>query len=414
MRKLLFGALLAAAAAVGLYYKGMLPLLPPPSGGAASKQAASLGGMAAARTEPAAAVTVARAQKVPIEEIVLVTGTLVPRLEVLVAPEVEGLRVISLHAEEGDVVEKGQVLARLEQETLKALIAQNDATLARSAAAIMQARSNITAAEARREEASNALDRARPLGKSGVVSESTLDQREAAARTAVALLRVAQDGLKLAEAERAQVEAQRRDLDWKLSRTEVRAPVDGIVSRRNARLGAVASGSAVAQPLFNLIARGEIELEADVPEIDLARIRPGQFASISVAGAGETKGKVRLVMPEVDRTTRQGRVRIGLGNGSSHRVGSFARGTVLIRKSEELALPSSAVLFGKEGAYVQLVVDNRIVTRKIVFGLTTAERTEIRAGLEPGDAVVAKAGTFLREGDLVNPTEQRNGSARVN
>jgi RND family efflux transporter MFP subunit len=414
MKKLFFGLALAAAIAAGLYSQGLLPLVPSPAGIAAPQQAAAMKGKVAVRAEPAPAVTVARAVKAPIEESVLVTGTLVPRLEVLVAPEVEGLRLISLHAEEGDRVEKGQILARLEQETLKALIAQNDAAQSKAAAAIMQARSNIAAAEARRVEASNALDRAKPLGKSGVVSESTLDQREAAARSALALLRVAQDGLKLAEAERAQVEAQRRDLDWKLTRTDVRAPVGGIISRRNARIGGVASGSAMAQPMFNIIAEGQIELEAEVPEIDLARIRPDQPAVLTVAGAIEARGKVRLVMPEVDRSTRQGRVRIAFDNGSNYRIGSFARGMVLVRTSEALVVPSSAVLFGADGAYVQLVIDNRIVSRKIAVGLTTAERTEIRSGLQPGDAVVAKAGTFLREGDLVSPVELRNGSAKVN
>lgn len=414
MKKLLIGSALAFAVAAGLYTQGLLPGVPAPAGLANPKRGSAPKGKVTVRAEPAPAVTVARAVTAPIEESVLVTGTLVPRLEVLVAPEVEGLRLISLHAEEGDRVEKGQVLARLEQETLKALIAQNDAAQAKAAAAIMQARSNISAAEARRVETANALDRAKPLGKSGVFSESTLDQREAAARTALALLRVAQDGLKLAEAERAQVEAQRRDLDWKLTRTDVRAPIGGIVSRRNARIGAVASGSAMAQPMYNIIADGEIELEAEVPEIDLARIRSDQPAAIFVAGAAETRGKVRLVMPEVDRATRQGRVRIRFDNGSPYRIGSFARGTVLVRKSEALVLPSSAVLFGADGAYVQLVIGNRIVSRKVAVGLTTAERTEIRSGLQPGDAVVAKAGTFLREGDLVSPVELRNGSAKVN
>ncbi len=414
MKKLLIGAALVAAVAAGLYTKGLLPLVPPPAGFAGPQQAKQPSGKVSARLEPAPAVTVARATKAPIEDSVLVTGTLVPRLEVLVAPEVEGLRLISLHAEEGDRVVKGQILARLEQETMRALIAQSEASLAKAAASIMQARSNISAADARRVETANALDRARPLSKSGVVSESTLDQREAAARTAAAQLRVAQDGLKLAEAEHAQVEAQRRDLDWKLSRTDVRAPVGGIISRRNARIGGVATGSAMGQAMFNIIADGEIELEAEVPEVDLARIRADQPATIAVAGSGEARGTVRLVMPEVDRATRQGRVRISLADATAYRIGSFARGNVLVRRSEALVVPSSAVLFGADGAYVQLVVDNRVVSRKVVVGLSTAERTEIRSGLEAGDAVVAKAGTFLRAGDLVSPVEHRNGSAKVN
>lgn len=414
MKKVVIGIAMAAVVGGGLYVVGMPQLARSPAGQAAPVEAKRQNGKSAPRDEPAPTVTVVRAAKAPIEETVLVTGTLVPRLEILVAPEVEGLRVMELLVEEGTRVAKGQVLARLETETLRAQLAQNDATLAKAAASIMQAESNITAAEARRVETANALERARPLSRSGVVSDSTLDQREAAARTAAAQLKVAEDGLKLAIAERAQVEAQRRDIAWKLSRAEVRAPADGLVSRRNGRIGAVASGTAVAQPLFNLIADGEIELEAEVPEGDLARLQAGQPATIAIAGAAEAKGKVRLVMPEVDRATRQGKVRIGVGDGASLRIGSFGRGTVLVRKSEVLALPAGAVLFGAEGAYVQLVVDNRIVTRKVVSGLATAEAIEIRSGLVAGDAVVAKAGTFLRAGDLITPVDLRNGAAKVN
>jgi HlyD family secretion protein len=414
MKKLIAGSALAAVAALGLYKAGMLPFTKPDAGHAAPREAGQSAQKSAQREEPAPAVTVARATLAPLTETVLVTGTLVPRLEVLVAPEVEGLRVVELLVEEGDRVKKGQLLARLEQETLKVQLAQNEATLARAHAAIAQAQSNVAAAEARRVEASNAFDRARPLRQSGTVSESTLDQREAAFRTAAAQLKAAQDGQKLAEAEKAQVEAQRRDVAWRLSRTEVRATVDGIVSRRNARIGGLGSGAAVAQPMFNLIADGQIELEAEVPEADLARLKAGQVATVTVAGAGEVKGTVRLVMPEVDKATRQGRLRIGLGDNPGLHIGSFGRGAVLLRSATGLVVPTSAVLFNAEGAYVQIVSGNRVVSRKVVAGLQTGEVVEIREGLAEGEAVVARSGTFLRAGDAVTPVEARDTAKKTN
>ncbi len=410
----LTAAILVAVIGTGLYVKGLPPFAKPPESHASTRETATQAPQKGTRIEAAPAVTVVRAGLARIRDTVLVTGTLVPRLEILVAPEVEGLRVTELLVEEGDRVEKGQLLARLEKETLNASLAQNDAMRAKAAAAITQAQSNIVAAEARRVESGNALDRAKPLSKSGVLSDSTLDQREAASRTAVAQLRVAEDGLKVSEAELAQVDAQRRDILWKLSRTEVQATVGGVVSRRNARIGGVASGAAVAQPMFNIIANGEIELEADVPEQDLARLKPNQKAAISIAGTGEITAKVRLVMPEVDKATRQGRVRIAITDGSRLRIGSFGRGDVLVREAETLALPASAVLFGAEGAYVQLVSAGRIVTRKVETGLQSAVFVEIVSGIAPGDLIVAKAGTFLREGDLITPIESRSNSAKVN
>lgn len=413
MNPKLLSAIIVAAAGAGLYWQGLPPFAKSPEGHASTREAQLPAATKGAREEAAPAVTVVRARTARIRDTILVTGTLVPRLEVLVAPEVEGLRVVELLVEEGDRVEKGQLLARLEKETLNASLAQNDAMRSKAAAAITQAQSNIVAAEARRMEAGNALDRAKPLSKSGVLSDSTLDQREAAARTAVAQLKVAEDGLKVAEAELAQVDAQRRDILWKLSRTDVQATIGGIVSRRNARIGGMASGSAVAQPMFNLISNGEIELEADVPEQDLARLKENQKAVISIAGAGEIAASVRLVMPEVDKATRQGRVRIAIAKGSPVRIGSFGRGDVLVRDAETLALPVSAVLFGAEGAYVQLVSAGRIVTRKVETGLQSAALVEIVSGVAPGELAVAKAGTFLRHGDLVTPIEARSNSAKA-
>jgi HlyD family secretion protein len=202
----------------------------------------------------AAPVTVVRVARAHFRETVLVTGSLVAREEVLVGPEVEGLRVTEVLADEGMRVKKGDVLARLVSDTLEAQLAQNDAALARAEAASAQARSGIVQAEARLLEANNAFERAKPLRTAGHLAESAYDQREQAARTAEAQLLAARDGLKVAEAEKGQIEAQRRELLWRRGRTEVIAPADGIVSRRMARIGAFAAGS--AEPMFRIVAKG--------------------------------------------------------------------------------------------------------------------------------------------------------------
>jgi HlyD family secretion protein len=353
----------------------------------------------------AAPVTVARVARAHFTETVLVTGSLAAREEVLVGPEVEGLRVVEVLAEEGMRVTKGDVLARLVADTLEAQLAQNDAALARAEAASAQARSGIVQAEARLLEANNAFERAKPLRAAGHLPESAFDQREQAARTAEAQLLAAREGLKVAEAEKRQVEAQRRELLWRRGRTEVIAPADGIVSRRLARIGGFAAGG--AEPMFRIVAKGEVELDAEIPETRLAAVKVGQPARIEVAGLGEVAGNVRLVSPEVDKATRLGRVRIYLGDNPRLRVGSFARGTIETAAGEGLALPLAAVLFGSEGPVAQLVRDNRVETRKIRIGLSTGSMIEVRAGLSEGDLVVARSGTFLRDGDLVRPLPER-------
>ncbi len=250
------------------------------------------------KATPPPAISVADVATAEFTETVVVSGSLVPRDEILVTPEVEGFRVLDLRVDESDRVKKGDVLATLVSESLDAQIAQNDASLARADAAISRARSEIVAATARLEEATSAFERAKPLQNSGYLSKSTFDQRKAAATTAQAQLVAARDGLKLAQAEKGQVEAQRRGLEWRLANTKVTAPEDGIVSRRDAHIGALASSS--AKPMFHIIARGEVELDAEVIETELARIHVGQKARIDVAGVGEVTGTVRLISPEIN------------------------------------------------------------------------------------------------------------------
>lgn len=359
----------------------------------------------------AAAVTVARVAPAQFTETVLTTGSLAAREEVLVGPEVEGLRVTEVLAEEGMRVKRGDVLARLVADTLEAQLAQNDAAHARAQAAAAQARSGIVQAEARLLEANNAFERAKPLRAAGHLAESAYDQREQAARTAQAQLLAAGDGLKVAEAEKAQVEAQRRELLWRRGRTEVIAPADGVVSRRMARIGGFAAGA--AEPMFRIVANGEVELDAEVPETRLAAVRIGQPARVEVAGSGEVMGTVRLVSPEVDKATRLGRVRIYLGDNPTLRVGSFARGVIETATGEGLAVPAAAVLFGPEGPVAQLIHNNRVETRKIKTGLSSGSMVEVRAGLSEGDLVVARSGTFLRDGDLVRPVGEQTGAGEV-
>jgi len=337
-------------------------------------------------------------------ETVLVTGSLVPREEILVAPEVEGLRVLELKVDEGDRVKKGDVLAVLVSETMESQVAQNDAAIARANAAISRAQSQIVEADARLAEAKSALERARPLVKSKYLAESVYDQREAAAKTAEAQLTAARDGLKFAEAEKAQVEAQRSELIWRRGNTAVKSPADGLVSRRGARVGSIAIGAFVAgsgEPLFRIVARGEIELDAEVSETRLAKIAADQQARVEVGGTGEFAGTVRLVSPEVDKATRLGRVRIFLGDKAGLRVGAFARGLIETARARNLAVPQSAILYDDQGATVQVVIDGKIETRRIETGLTAGSQVEVRRGLAAGDLVVAKSGTFLRNGDAV-------------
>jgi RND family efflux transporter MFP subunit len=350
----------------------------------------------------APAVSVMQATRGPIAETIIVGGTLVAREEILVAAQVEGLAIVDILAEEGQAVKAGQVLARLSRDTTEAALAQNAAQIARAEAAIAQSRAAITEAEAAQAAAAASFNRTRQLRTEGIASAEVFDQREAAARQTAARVAYSREQLKLAEADLGIARAARRDLEIRLARTEIKAPSDGVISRRSARVGAIASGA--GEPLFRLIENGQIELEGDVAEVALARIRPGQPVRVRPAGfARDVMGQVRLVASEVSRTTRLGRVRVALTDSTGLTVGAFARGQIEVARSAGVLAPLSAVQFGPQGAQIQVVKGDRVEVRHVRTGLRQGSQVEIVEGLEAGEQVVLIAGSFLRNGDRVNP-----------
>jgi RND family efflux transporter MFP subunit len=346
-------------------------------------------------------VTVVQATMQDFVDRFFVSGTLVPRDEAMVGAQIDGLRIVELLADDGDHVVKGQVLARLDRSQLDALVAQNDAAMARADAAIAQAQSQIAQFDAALTQAQAELDRAKKLDVT-IVTQATLDQRIAAFRTAQAQLAAARGALAAAQADKASRAAERRELMVRIDRTEVKAPVAGVVSRRTARLGAVAMSAGDA--LFRIITDGAIELEADIPEQSLARLKTGMQAKIALPGIeGEVEAHVRLISEEVDKTTRLGKVRFALPPDAPAHIGSFASGVAIIARRTGVGVPTSAVTRGDDGDFVQVVKEGRIELRKITVGVTNARSTEAREGLEAGETVVARAASFLRPGDIVRP-----------
>ncbi len=346
-------------------------------------------------------ITVTEARRITFIDNVLVTGSLVPREEVLCGPEIDGYRLTELLAEEGDIVQAGQVLARLSREILDAQLAQNAASAARSQAAMDQVRNQIAESEATLRQAEDSFNRIKPLRESGVASQAAYDERDAAYRTARARLAAQREGLKLAEADLALNQAQRRELEIKLSRTDIRAPAAGIISRRTARIGSVSSSS--GEPLFRIIRNGEIELDGEVPEFYMAKLKAGQRAQVEIAGAGERAATVRLVSSEVNTASRLGRVRIFLGNAPALHIGTFAKAMIDAGQHDAVGVPSTALLYQNESAVVLSVLDNKVRDKVVKPGLLAGDSVEIKEGLKEGEVVVLRAGSLLRSGDTIEP-----------
>ena len=351
------------------------------------------------RPQPLPVVSVSIARTGVLVERVILNGTLVPREEVLVGAETDGLAISEILVEEGMVVERGALLARLSQSTVNAQLSQNAAQFARCEAALLVARSRIAAAEATRTQADPALRRSRDLLSTGTATRETVEHRQMAVETAVANVAEAHAGLRVAEADCALALAQRGELLVRHAHTELRAPVAGLISRRTARVGAIVRTD--GEPLFRLIADGTVEVDAEVPEIMLARLQPGQPVQVDAAGRHAISGQVRMVAPEVDRQTRLGRVRVALAGSKGFPVGSFARTTVEVDRHGGVLVPLAAVLIGETRATVQMIEDGRVRSRPVEVGLESGGEALITAGLSEGAAVVAVSGSFLRDGDRV-------------
>lgn len=175
----------------------------------------------------------------------------------------------------------------------------------------------------------------------------------------------------------------------------LRAPAAGLITTVQTQAGAPASPQ--AGPMFKIAINNELELDAEVPSIHILKLNPGATARISRDGHADIFGKVRVVSPQIDRTTQLGHVRLSLAPNPSIKVGMFARANIDARRSCGVAIPRSAI----EHFTVQLVKGNVIETRRVKVGLVSDNSTEILEGVEVGDIVVADAGTSLHDGDKV-------------
>ena len=155
------------------------------------------------------------------------------------------------------------------------------------------------------------------------------------------------------------------------------------------------------EPMFRIIVDGDIEADIEAPAVSLARIAVGQSAEVDIAGIGPVPGRVRAISPEVDPATQLGHVRIGFKTDAALHVGSFVKATIVRGRTCGPSIPLSAVLYGAEGAVVQIVRNGRVQTQPVRVGLLGGEDAEVREGLAVGDVVVRRAGAFLREGDIV-------------
>ena len=330
-----------------------------------------------AAPRPALTVTVTSPQRATVATAVAANGNIAAWQEAIVGAEANGMRLAEVLVNVGDVVRKGQVLARFDG-------AMANADLAQSRAAVAEAEANLA------EAAANA-QRARDLQGSGALSAQQVAQLLTAERTAQARLEA--------------VKAAQQVQQLRLAQAQVLAPDSGVISARSATVGAVVPAG---MELFRLIRQGRLEWRGEVAATELAQVQRGQKVTLSAGGAGApVTGTVRQVAPTVDAATRNALVYVDLPDtGGRLKAGMFARGEFATGSSSALTLPQSAVLLRDGFSYVFAVgADGRVSQLKVSTGRRSGDRVEIVQGLDDKARVVASGGGFLADGDTVRVVE---------
>ena len=317
------------------------------------------------------AVSLARAETRRIERALIASGPVTPWEEMQLGVELSGLRVTALNVDVGQHVRRGQILVEIDHRTLDSELAQAQAGFAEAQAGMALAQVN--------------LGRGQALAKSQLISASALDELRAA--------------LVQAQARRSTTGAQRDGVQLRRNFASLRAPDDGVISKRLVQPGQVISAGA---ELLRLIRQGRLEWRPELPAAELARVAIGAAVSLHDGDGRTIAGRVRAVSPGVDAGTRTGIVYADLPEPGALQSGAFVEGRIVTSASPALMVPSAAVVMRDGFAYVFAVDASNIAHRiRVRTGASDGGQIELLDGIVSGQSVVAVGAGFLGDGDKV-------------
>lgn len=328
------------------------------------------------------------------------SGYVVARRLATVSSKVTG-RIDDVLFEEGAAVEEGQVLARLDRSTVEAQHEVAQRTLE-------AARRDLREIEVRLADARRTLERNRSLVERRLVAQSVLDTSEAEVAALEARLAAARASVGVAQ---AQLEVSRRALDDH----EIRAPFAGVVISKDAQPGEMVSpmsagGGYTRTGVATLVDMGSREVEVDVNEAYINRVRPAQKVECVLDAYPDWRipAHVISIVPTADRQKATVRVRIGLDELDPRILPDMGIKVSFLEDRSTGApapaapqVPQSAVVRDDDTAYVWVVRDGRVEKREVAAGAAQDGRVPVTAGLRGGDVVVVEPPRRLRDGAAV-------------
>ena len=342
--------------------------------GSSNKTAATEKPDNAETTEQKAAltVTVVQPEQQNWKQTFTANGNIAAWQEVVIGSELSGQRLTRVNVNVGDEVKRGQVLAEINSDTIRADLAAAKASYAEAQAVLADAVTNNK--------------RIQQLRNTGAISAQELTQYQTSQATAQARL----------DASRAQIESNQ----LRLAQTQVISPDNGVISARTATVGSLAQ---TGQELFRLIRDHRLEWRAEVTTSDLYKLKQGMNARIFSPDPAQPAitGKVRIIAPVIDPQTRYGLVYVDLPATQAFRMGMFVKGEFDLGEKPALTIPRTALLLRDGFAYVFIVgKNNRVAQQKVTVGRRLADRVEI-LDLPANVKLVASGTGFLTDGDLV-------------
>ena len=322
-------------------------------------------------------------------ETLSLTGTLDPRAQVTVVPELSARLERVLH-NEGDRIAQGQLLAVLDDA---------DFLLARDRAKAM-----LDVAEANRAHARAEKERADSLLKTGGIT----DKDHLSAQVAV----------QVAEASTAQARSELAIAERQISRTQIKAPISGRIAKRHADAGAIVTAGT---PLYTIVDDEVFEFRSSVASGDFGKIKVGEHVTVTADALPGfvTEGEVNRIAPQVDTRSRSFEVIIRVPGRPQLVSGLFARALVNVRKVPgSITVPPPALL--RDGsdpskAQTYVVVGDKVERRDVTVGVEVPDAVQVTSGLKAGDVVVLDPPSALGPGTQVQvekpaPRDSKAGS----
>lgn len=312
------------------------------------------------------------------------SGYVVAQRKASVASKATG-RLVYLGVVEGDVVKKGQIIARLEDDDVKAVLAQ--------------AKANLELNKSTLQDTKNNYERQEKLYKMGGTTKMELDAAEAAYKKNLAAIDVA----------KAQVQTE----EVALENTLIRAPFDGTVLTKDADVGEIVSplgaSSTSRAAVVTIADMSSLQVEADVSESNIQRIKQDQYCEITLDAYQDVRysGYVAKIVPTADRSKATVMVKIAFRKYDKKVLPEMSAKVLFldttnvksnIDEKPFLAVPYSAIVKENGKSFVFKVSDNKAVEVEVKTGREAGNYTEILSGIEEGDKVIEKPTDEIKDG----------------